>query len=91
MLVFIPTFFVTNASARFLWIILLLNFICIAKDDEFNFPSNNPKDFGLGVNAIIMFVFLLFFSYYANLPYKGTENDCNLVFQNNLIYGEYNR
>ena len=88
MLVFIPTFFVTNASARFLWVILLLDYICIAKDDEFNFPSSNPQNIGFSLNAFIVIAFLLFFSYYANLPYKGTEDDISLIFQNNLIYGE---
>jgi hypothetical protein len=31
----------------------------------------------------------LFFSYYANLPYKETEDDISLIFQNNLIYDDY--
>jgi hypothetical protein len=89
MLVFIPTFFVTNASARFLWVILLLDYICIAKDDEFNFPSSNPKNIGFSLNAFIVIAFLLFFSYYANLPYKETEDDISLIFQNNLICDDY--
>ena len=89
MLIFIPTFFVTNASARFMWEILLLNIISYAKDDEIRFPYNSIKFLRFNRKIIVLIVFLLFFTFYSNLPYKGTVNDGSLIFQNNLIYGEY--
>ena len=89
MLIFIPTFFVTNASARFMWEILLLNIISYAKDDEISFPYNSIKFLRFNRKIIVLIVFLLFFTFYSNLPYKGTVNDGSLIFQNNLIYGEY--
>ncbi len=89
MLIFIPTFFVTNASARFMWEILLLNIICYAKDDEIGFPSNSLKRLQFSRKMVVLIAFLLFFAFYSNLPYRGTVYDGNLIFQNNLIYGEY--
>ena len=89
MLVFIPTFFVTNASIRFIWQFLLLIIICYAKDDECRFPNENIQRLGFSRKMILLLAVLIFFSYYSNLPYQGTENDGRLVFQNNLIYGEY--
>lgn len=89
MLILIPTFFVTNASARFMWEILLLNIISYAKDDEIRFPYNSIKFLRFNRKIIVLIVFLLFFTFYSNLPYRGTVNDGSLIFQNNLIYGEY--
>lgn len=89
MLIFIPTFFVTNASARFMWEILLLNIISYAKDDEISFPNNSIKFLRFNRKIAVLIAFLLFFMFYSNLPYRGTVNDGTLIFQNNLIYGEY--
>lgn len=86
MLIFIPTYFVTNASARFVWEILLLDFICYAKDDECRIKANSWRR--ISKKTIIIMAFILFCSFYANLPYRGTLNDAKLVFQNNLIYGK---
>lgn len=84
MLVFIPSFFVSNASARLIWQMLLLLIICYSKDDECKFSYNNIRK--ISWKVVVMLVFLLFCSYYANLPYADTENDGRLVFQNNVIY-----
>ena len=89
MLIFIPTFFITNASARFMWEILLLNILCYVKDNECRRPVHSYKRLQFNRNIIILIMFLLFFDYYANLPYRGTVNDGDLIFQNNLIYREY--
>lgn len=89
MLIFIPTFFVTNASARFMWEILLLNIISYAKDDEISFHGNSIKFLRFNRKNVVFIAFLLFFMFYSNLPYRGTINDGTLIFQNNLIYGEY--
>ncbi len=88
MLIFIPTFFVTNASSRFLWEILLLNILLFAKDDELRFKDTSLVNKKYHKKNIILLGFLLFFSYYANMPYKGTVNDRNLVFKNNMIFTE---
>ncbi len=89
MLIFIPTFFVTNASARFLWQILLLIIIGYAKDEECAFTTGGFEFIRYEKKTVVLLVMLILFSVYANLPYRGTENDGRLVFQNNLIYGEY--
>lgn len=89
MLIFIPTFFVTNASARFMWEILLLNIISYAKDDEICFPNDSIKLLRFNRKNVVLIAFLFFFMLYSNLPYRGTVNDGTLIFQNNLIYGEY--
>ncbi len=85
MLIFIPTFFVTNASSRFIWEMLLLNIICFVKDDELRFPVKRNK-ISFSRKMVVLIAFLLFFLFYSNLPYKGTENDINMLFRNNLIY-----
>lgn len=90
MLFFIPVFFVTsNASARLIWQILLLIIISYAKDDECSFYSTKWTKLQFSKETALLIIFLLAFSYYANLPYRGTPNDGKLVFQNNLVYGEY--
>lgn len=89
MLIFIPTFFVTNASARFMWEILLLNIVCHAKEDECWFPGPGLCKRQFRRKTAILITFLLMFTFYANLPYRGTVNDGFLVFQNNLLYEPY--
>ncbi len=90
MIIFIPTFFVTsNASARLIWQMLLFIIICYARDDECRFPVTKWTKLQFSRATALLIVFLLFFSYYANLPYKGTKDDARLVFQNNLIYVDY--
>ena len=86
MLVFIPSFFVSNASARLIWQMLLLIIICYAKDDECKFSCNSVMKISFSWKMIAMVLFLIFCSYYANLPYADTENDGRLVFENNVIY-----
>ena len=86
MLIFIPSFFISNASSRLIWQMLLLNIICYAKDDECKFSCNSVMKFSFSWKMIAMVLFLIFCSYYANLPYADTENDGRLVFENNVIY-----
>ena len=87
MLIFIPTFFVTNASARLMWEVLLFNIICYAKDDEIRSSNNSIGYLHINPKTIIMILFLLFFMVYSNLPYRGTADDLFLVFHNNLMIG----
>lgn len=86
MLIFIPTFFLSNATGRFMWQILLLNIISWAKDDECRLTTCR---FTINKKMILLIAFLLLFAFYANRPYMGTVNDAKLLFQNNLLYGEY--
>ena len=88
MLIFIPTFLLSNNSARLMWQMLLLVIISYAKDDECRYEHNSLLSFHLNKNLILI-ALLMFFFYYSNLPYRGTINDGFMVFQNNLIYTTY--
>lgn len=85
MLILIPAFFVTNASGRLIWEILLFNIICYAKDDEIRFHDNNMIAIRYYKKDVLLTLFLILFAIYANLPYRGTRNDMNKIFYNNII------
>lgn len=89
MMILIPAFFVTNASARLIWEILLFNIICYAKDDELRFYNNTINKIKYHKKDFLLLVFLVLFAIYANLPYRGTKNDMNKVFFNNILFQEY--
>lgn len=88
MLIFIPTFFITNASSRVLWELLLPVIISYAKDDEIRRHNNVFNLVTISRKDIILLIVLMAFSLYANLPYRGGVNDARLIFHNNLIYCE---
>lgn len=85
MLIFIPTFFVTNASARLIWAMLLFNIISFVKDEEVVFTRYSLTKLRYCRKDVLLMFLLMFFSFYANLPYRGTANDVNQVFYNNVI------
>lgn len=87
LLIFIPTFFVTNASSRLIWEVLLLIFISFAKNDEVRRQNKRFPSITISRNNVVLFVVLLSFGLYANLPYRGSINDVGFIFYNNLIYG----
>lgn len=89
MLVLVPTFFVTNASNRFIWQFLLFCMVTYAKNDECRLQTGKWNLLSVRMENLILIACLIFFAYYSNLPYRGTYNDEYLAFQNNLIYGQY--
>lgn len=82
---FLPTYFISNASARFIWQVMLLNIIGCAKDDEILF-KNQRSSVHINVKTLYLFVLLALLFIYSNLPYANTVNDGLLVFQNNLLF-----
>lgn len=89
MLVLVPTFFVTNASNRFIWQFLLFCIVTYAKNDECRLQIDKRNLLSVRMENLVLIACLIFFAYYSNLPYRGTYNDGYLVFQNNLIYGQF--
>lgn len=84
---FIPTFFVSNACSRFIWELLLFIIIIYAIDDEIRFKGNKINSLRYYRKDFLLLLFLLFFSFYENMPYRGTVNDGRLVFKNNILSG----
>ena len=85
MQIFIPTYFISNACARFIWQIMVINIIGYAKDDEI-LSINSKRNNLVNIKTLILGTFLVLLFIYTNLPYANTVNDGLLIFENNLLF-----
>lgn len=86
LLLFSPSFFMSNASGRFIWQMIPFNILCYAKRDEYLTHGGRRNRLTISSRTLLLVVFLIGLFVYSNLPYRGTENDAFMIFRYNLLY-----